>query len=314
VDERSNGFPVALDDRRHASRLAVRQFDRKTLRVHVAALARQPVRKLERGIPECTAERVAKIDRSAAGLKLDDQPGDRPTRQPPLQHDRKHRNGDRGEDEGACPGRKRAERLADDVVRDRERQRPEHGATSPEQWRDRAPLRGTRSPPAIHEQRGREQREDESCAPLALQDGLPEVVVASDLERVVGATGAEHCRVHEEQVRDLDDDREDNRCEEEDALEAAAQPTARKREHEVDEAEQVDVLKCRPEREDHRVVAVGKERHKPGKADEDHHRPEEELGTVAPGGEAAADVGPADEKRQTRRRPGRRRLPVASND
>ena len=56
---------------------------------------------------------------------------------------------------------------------------------------------------------------------------------------------------------------------------------------------------------------VGEEGDEPGKADEDHHRPEPVLGPLPPRDQATPDIRPADDERERSRRRRRARLAVA---
>ena len=143
--------------------------------------------------------------------------------------------------------------MIEDVVDDRERERSEHRAPRPQHGRPRSPLGSARASPAAHQQRDSEQREDDADRALPLQNAVRDLVVACDLERVARAARTNlRARVGEQQPPDLDHRNDHNRSRDQRALKLAPQAPGRKRQHQVDEADQVHRLERLPEREHER--------------------------------------------------------------
>jgi hypothetical protein len=314
VDQSSDSLAVALHDRGDSLAGTFGQLHRPAICSCIAPLAGEPIREIQRRIAERVPECITKISVLRASLQLDDELRDGAAREPPLEQHSEHCHGNGCEDTRSRPRWQWAQRLPDDVGDDRERERPEHCAACPEQRRGCAALRSTRSTPAVEQQHDGDEREHDAKHALALQDDFRELVVARDLKCVLGAIRAEHRRVAQEQIRDLENRCKHDRGREEQPLETTLQAAAGEREHEKDEAEEVEVLDDRPNREDCGVVAIGQKRQEPREPNGDQHGPCPVLGAVTPGDKPTADVRPPDEKREQRRGPCRVRLAVTLHD
>ena len=151
--------------------------------------------------------------------------------------------------------------------------------------------------PATTEEHGdREDGEHDTRDALPLEDRVRERVVPFDEDDVARTARAEHgIRIAEQQRDPFDDRDERDRAGEQRPVDASAQASAREREDEVQEADEVDALERGAEGEERRVVRVREEGREPGEPDEHHCRAEPVPRALAPRDQAACDVRPADE-------------------
>ena len=113
VQQHGDRLSVALDERRAAPAVVIRELDRSAVGVDVALLGSEPEGELERRVAQRPRERLAQIDGGARSAQLDDEPRDHAARQPPLQEHEQHRDW-HGRHQGEVRVRgKRTERIAD---------------------------------------------------------------------------------------------------------------------------------------------------------------------------------------------------------
>jgi hypothetical protein len=279
----------------HGDGPAVRRLhvDPVTVEIRIGLELGQPVRQLQRRIPERAGQRVAQRGRRGVSLERNEQVADRRPRQARPQQareeaERRHRDAQHGE-------------LGDEVRSRgavRRGQRDRRGAGSVHR-RQGAPGRGARAPPAPDQHADEDQEHARLQRARGGEEDIAERGVVGDLQHVARArpraqphrVGRRH-QHHRHVAQPEDGVRRGRRPSPRGGLE----PAGREAQQHVHEQRQPRGLEGDGEREHERGARAVERGEKPGEPERHQDRPEARFRPPPPRVQANRDVAPADER------------------